>query len=56
MFPAIEMKGVPIAVNDASRHFRNKSPLVAAFTDLRVPAGRRVTRTKCRRKVPDITS
>ena len=29
MFPAIEMKGVPIAVNDASRHFRNKSPLVA---------------------------
>jgi hypothetical protein len=29
MFPAIEVKGAFIAVNDASRHFRNKSPLVA---------------------------
>jgi hypothetical protein len=27
MFPAIEMRGVLIAVNDASRYFRNKSPL-----------------------------
>ena len=40
MFPAIENEGCPYRCHDASRHFRNKSPLVAAFTDLRVPAGR----------------